>query len=89
MLGYTGGLPRAVYYNCLSAVDMHATMFRLVLLFTAEVPLFRCICVDASGEPFPSYIVDNCMHWVPASRKNLWQGILYANGQDMGKLCTW
>jgi hypothetical protein len=29
------------------------------------------------------------MHWVPASRKNVWQGILYQTGQDTGSVCAW
>jgi len=89
MLGYKGGLPTAVYYNCLSAVDMHSAIFQLVLIMTSEMPLYHCMCVASVGEQFPDYILSNCMNLVPASRKGLWQSILYQSGQDAASVCQW
>ena len=43
MLGYNSGLATAVYYNCMSAVDMHAAFFQLLLILTTDMPLFSCM----------------------------------------------
>ena len=50
MLGYNGGMPTAVYYNCLSGVDIHSAFFRLILIIGSEMPLYHCMCVQATGE---------------------------------------
>ena len=89
MLGYNGGVAKAVYYNCLSAVDMHAALFDMLLIATTDMPLYSCMCVQAAGEVFPDYILNTCMQWVPSARKGIWQSILYQNGQNMNSLCAW
>ena len=89
MLGYSGGLPTAVYYNCLAAVDMHTTWFKILILITSEMPLYHCVCIQATGQLFPQFIVNHCMPWVPSSRKGLWQQLLYENGQSLTSICQW
>ena len=89
MLGYRGGLPEAVYYNCLSAADMHSALFQLFLIMTVEMPLYSCMCVQSAGQAFPDFILANCMQWVPASRKGLWQRLVYQSGDNMESLCQW
>ena len=89
MLGFNGGLPNAVYYNCLSGTDMHSAFFHLLVIISSEMPLYHCMCVKSIGQPYPDFILSQCMSWVPASRKGLWQSILYQSGQNMQSVCQW
>lgn len=89
MLGYSGGLPTAVYHNCLSATKMQGAVFSLTILLFTEIPFYSCLCVQSAGHPFPDYILANCMDWVPASRKGIWQNILKDSGADAVKMCQW
>lgn len=89
MLGYSGGLAGAVYHNCISASKMHSALFSLIVLISCEVPFYSCMCVQSSGNPFPDYILANCMDWVPDARKGLWQSVIQNSGQDSQSLCNW
>ena len=89
MLGYSGGLPTAVYHNCIAASEMHNALFSLSVILFAEIPFYSCLCVQSSGNPFPEYILENCMEWVPAARKGMWQAIIHDSGTNATALCQW
>ena len=46
-------------------------------------------CVQSAGQPFPDFVLSNCMQWVASARKGLWQSMLYSGAQTQSSLCQW
>ena len=72
--GMTGGpgssLGRALYYNCLSAVDIGTATYILMNLFTVDALLYRCMCVlPGPNVDFAQYVRDVCVPSAPSSKK--------------------
>ena len=78
MLGYTSSLGKGVYYNCLAGADMAKGMLSVALVVFVDIPLYRCMCVNAAGQNYESFVGEECMSMIPSSRKAFWQKTMYA-----------
>jgi hypothetical protein len=92
MLGYSGSLGKALYYNCLAGQEMVSGTMKLLMLVTVDVPLYRCLCVLPAGEDYVSYVQDNCMPLVPPTRKSFWQRTMFSvtlqSSETMHTVCA-
>jgi hypothetical protein len=78
MLGYTSSLGKGVFYNCLAGADMAKGMLSIALVVFVDIPLYRCMCVQAAGQNYASFVGEQCMSMIPSSRKAFWQKTLFA-----------
>ena len=90
MLGYSGSLGKALYYNCMAGQQMLNGMMSMSMSVLVDVPLYRCLCVNAAGTDYADFVQQNCMALVPPSRKGFWQLTMsrVASAQGMQSVCT-
>ena len=90
MLGYSGSLGKALYYNCMAGQQMLNGMMSMAMTVLVDVPLYRCLCVHSAGVDYMEHVEQNCMALVPPSRKGFWQLTMAAaeTGSQMQVICT-
>ncbi len=75
MLGYSSYLARGFYYNCMATVAFPRAMLSLGSILFADMALYRCLCVHPVGEDYVAYVTSQCTHYIPPSRRAMWQGV--------------
>ena len=90
MLGYSGALGKALYYNCMAGQQMLNGMMSVSMTVLVDVPLYRCLCVNSAGTDYADYAQRYCMSLVPPSRKGFWQLTMssVASARAMQGVCT-
>ena len=92
MLGYETALGQGVFYNCLAGMDMTQGMMRLASTLFVDVPLYRCLCVQAAGQDYLPYVYAHCTSLIPSTRKAFWQNTLAAansaGGGGLPSMCA-
>ena len=49
--GYSSPFGKVVFHYCVSGVRMTVGTFRLLTLFTVDIPLMACVCKEGAGQP--------------------------------------
>ena len=92
MLGYSGSLGKALYYNCMAGQQMIDGMMTIVLTVMVDIPLYRCLCVKPAGDSdYMGYVQAECMPLVPPTRLTFWQRTMNAitsqSSESMQTVC--
>jgi hypothetical protein len=72
-MGYSTQLAQSMYYACRAAADMGPTMLQVLTTVFADMTLYRCLCVNPSGEDYIAYVQTHCAAYIPPTRKGFWQ----------------
>jgi hypothetical protein len=59
MAGYATPWGKVTYHYCVGGVRMTVNTFRLLTVFTVDMPLMACVCKDSVGHP-AGWIISHC-----------------------------
>ena len=69
ILGYSNPWAQLAYSSCLMGAEYYASMFRIVVDLFVDIPLVKCVCVDAVGANVRAYVEGTCADALPLSAR--------------------
>ena len=77
MFGYSTNFGKGIYYNCLAATSIMDGTVEMALTLFVDIPLYRCMCVNAAGQDYVQFVYEKCEYLLPSSYKNKWKTFMY------------
>ena len=90
MMGYSNPWARLFRESCSSAVATQATAVKTIRVLFVGIPTLACLCKEAEGSHFASYIQDNCWDPAPSFMKPVIAKLVMASengGMTHGDVC--
>jgi len=69
ILGYTNPWARLAFNACQMGAEYYASLFRMLLDLFVDIPLVKCVCVDAAGANVRTYVEETCAAALPLTAR--------------------